>query len=125
MTGSGIGVNIEKIVNFGFVGEPYKIDTDILSIFEDSDVIPVIAPIGVGENGETYNINADTAAGHIAAALIGDIGVLSLKGETDSILLSLISLLRQCSILTVSHFSSCGSKPVIIGFITSKSLLLF
>lgn len=61
--------NIEKIVNFGFVGVPYKIDTEVLSIFEDSDIIPVIAPIGVGENGETYNINADTAAGHIAAAL--------------------------------------------------------
>jgi acetylglutamate kinase len=40
-----------------------------LQEFENSDIIPVIAPIGVGKNGETYNINADTAAGAIAAAL--------------------------------------------------------
>ena len=61
--------NIEKILNLGFVGEPYKIDPEILSLFEDSDIIPVIAPIGSGDNGETFNINADTAAGAIASAL--------------------------------------------------------
>ena len=61
--------NIEKILDLGFVGEPTEIDVEILSIFERSDLIPVIAPIGVGPEGETYNINADTAAGAIAAAL--------------------------------------------------------
>ena len=61
--------NIEKILDLGFVGEPQQINSDILDGFEDSDVIPVIAPIGVGKNGETYNINADTAAGAIAAAV--------------------------------------------------------
>ena len=61
--------NIEKILDLGFVGEPYQVNPQILETFEKSDVIPVIAPIGVGRNGETYNINADTAAGAVAAAL--------------------------------------------------------
>ena len=61
--------NIEKILDLGFVGEPYQVNPQILETFEKSDIIPVIAPIGVGRNGETYNINADTAAGAVAAAL--------------------------------------------------------
>ena len=58
--------NIEKILDLGFVGEPYQVNPQILETFEKSDIIPVIAPIGVGRNGETYNINADTAAGAVA-----------------------------------------------------------
>jgi len=61
--------NIEKILDLGFVGEPEEVDPEILNRLADSDVIPVIAPIGVGARGETYNINADTAAGAIASAL--------------------------------------------------------
>jgi acetylglutamate kinase len=61
--------NIEKILDLGFVGEPIHINPDILTILERSDLIPVVAPIGFGKDGETYNINADTAAGAIAAAL--------------------------------------------------------
>jgi len=61
--------NIEKILDLGFVGEPVKVSPEVLVAFEESDIIPVIAPIGFGENGETYNINADTAAGAIASAL--------------------------------------------------------
>ncbi len=61
--------NIEKILDLGFVGEPAGINPDVIRQFGDSKVIPVIAPIGVGDQGETYNINADTAAGAIAAAI--------------------------------------------------------
>ncbi|SBW12337.1 Acetylglutamate kinase [uncultured Alphaproteobacteria bacterium] len=61
--------NIEKVLDLGFVGEPYAVDPHILNTFINSDIIPVIAPIGVGDNGETYNINADTFAGAIAAAV--------------------------------------------------------
>lgn len=61
--------NIEKILDLGFVGEPAEITTHVLDFFEESDIIPVIAPIGVGPAGETYNINADTVAGAIAAAV--------------------------------------------------------
>ena len=61
--------NIERVLDLGFVGEPEKIDTHLLNVFKQSDVIPVIAPIGFGPKGETFNINADTAAGAIAAAV--------------------------------------------------------
>ncbi|MDX1484688.1 MAG: acetylglutamate kinase [Alphaproteobacteria bacterium] len=61
--------NIEKILDLGFVGEPTRVCPHVLENFEESDIIPVIAPIGVGPKGETYNINADTAAGAIATAV--------------------------------------------------------
>ena len=54
--------NIEKVLDLGFVGEPVTVN-------HQTDMIPVIAPIGIGEKGETYNINADTAAGAIAKAV--------------------------------------------------------
>jgi acetylglutamate kinase len=62
---------IEQIADLGFVGEPTAIDPTLLRalISAPEDYIPVIAPIGVAENGETFNINADTAAGAIAGAL--------------------------------------------------------
>jgi acetylglutamate kinase len=61
--------NIERVLDLGFVGEPAVIDTRVLKAMRAADVIPVIAPVGVGEDGQTYNINADTVAGSIAAAL--------------------------------------------------------
>ena len=61
--------NIEKVLDLGFVGEPESVDPRVIDRLTQSDLIPVIAPIGMGPNGETYNINADTAAGAIAAAL--------------------------------------------------------
>jgi len=60
---------IEKVLDLGFVGEPTRVNPAVIQTIAGSDLIPVIAPIGVGEEGETYNINADTAAGAIAAAL--------------------------------------------------------
>ncbi len=61
--------NIERILDLGFVGEPTGVNAGVLEVFAASDMIPVIAPIGVGANGETYNINADTVAGAIARAM--------------------------------------------------------
>ncbi len=61
--------NIENILDLGFVGEPVRVDPRLLDVFEGSDLIPVIAPIGAGADGETYNINADTVAGAVAAAV--------------------------------------------------------
>ena len=61
--------NIEKVLDLGFVGEPDQINVHVLEVFKKSDMIPVIAPIGLGPMGETFNINADTAAGAIAAAI--------------------------------------------------------
>ena len=61
--------NIEKFLDIGFVGKPEKIDSTIINIVTKNLMIPVIAPVGFGHNGETYNINADTAAGAIASSL--------------------------------------------------------
>lgn len=61
--------NIERILDLGLVGEPSEINPHILDFYERSDITPVIAPIGIGPAGETLNINADTVAGAIAAAV--------------------------------------------------------
>ncbi|MGF1561510.1 MAG: acetylglutamate kinase [Geminicoccaceae bacterium] len=60
---------IEKVLDLGFVGEPVNVNTHVLDVLKGSDIIPVIAPVGFGSDGATYNINADTAAGAVAAAL--------------------------------------------------------
>jgi len=59
----------ERQIDLGFVGEPSEINPQVLHAMERADIVPVIAPIGFGEKGETFNINADTAAGAIAAAV--------------------------------------------------------
>ena len=62
--------NIEKVVDLGFVGEPDKIDTFVLDTVLGRELIPVLAPVAAAaDGGTTYNINADTAAGAIAAAV--------------------------------------------------------
>jgi acetylglutamate kinase len=58
--------------DLGFVGTPDKMDASILRDLFEKGTIPVIAPIGAGHNGETFNVNGDTAAGAIAAALKAD-----------------------------------------------------
>ena len=63
------GSAIEQAVDLGFVGEPARIDRQVLDVLTAADFIPVVAPIGVGADGHTYNINADTCAGAIAAAI--------------------------------------------------------
>jgi len=57
------------VVDLGFVGEPAAVDTHVLDTLSAAGLIPVIAPIALGPGGETYNINADTMAGAVAAAL--------------------------------------------------------
>ena len=58
-----------EILDLGWVGDVQRIDGGLLDLFKQSDIIPVVAPVGVGANGETYNINADAVAGHIAVAM--------------------------------------------------------
>ncbi|MCD6526642.1 MAG: acetylglutamate kinase [Desulfuromonas sp.] len=58
-----------EIIDVGMVGEVLTINPDVLTALEESSFIPVIAPVGVGINGETYNINADLVAGRVAGAL--------------------------------------------------------
>ena len=61
--------NIEKIIDLGYVGFPKKINNTIIETLIKDDFIPIIAPLGIGVDGKTYNINADTAAGAIASSL--------------------------------------------------------
>ena len=61
--------NIEKVIDLGFVGEPDTVNRKVLDILAHSDLVPVIAPVAFGDDGETYNVNADTFAGAIAGAL--------------------------------------------------------
>ena len=61
--------NVEKAIDLGYVGEPEKIDPQVIHALINEKMIPVIAPVGIGTDGLTYNINADTAAGSISAAM--------------------------------------------------------
>jgi acetylglutamate kinase len=63
------GMKAPEIIDIGHVGEVEKIDTEVLKMILDSNFIPVIAPIGVGEDGSSYNINADLVAGKLAEVL--------------------------------------------------------
>ena len=63
------GSNIERMVDLGFVGEPDKVDTTVLTQILGRDLIPVLAPLAASAQGGTYNVNADTFAGAIAGAL--------------------------------------------------------
>jgi len=81
--------NIERILDLGFVGEPVEVDRTLLDLLAKSEMIPVIAPVAPGRDGQTYNINADTFAGAIAGSLaasrllfLTDVpGVLDKNGE--------------------------------------------
>jgi acetylglutamate kinase len=88
--------SVEKI-DIGFVGDVIKVDTTILSTLEQGGFIPVIAPVGVGSAGESYNINADLVAGRVAAALGAEKLILltDVAGvkDLDGNLLSSINLL--------------------------------
>ena len=101
--------HIEQAIDLGFVGDPKTVDPKIVEalIYSDQSYIPVIAPIGVSQAGETYNINADAAAGAVAGALaakrmllLTDVkGVLDKGGE----------LIRQMSVSEAKAAISDGT----------------
>jgi acetylglutamate kinase len=81
-------------VDLGFVGRPVEMHPGILQNFLGSDFIPVVAPIGAGRDGETFNVNGDTAAGAIAAAMKADrllllTDVAGVKGADGAVLTQL------------------------------------
>jgi acetylglutamate kinase len=61
--------NIEKVVDLGFVGEPEHVNRSVLDAVLKAELIPVLAPVAVGAEGQTYNVNADTFAGAISGAM--------------------------------------------------------
>ncbi|MBR2666095.1 acetylglutamate kinase [Methanobrevibacter sp.] len=84
----------EEIVDLGLVGEVDCINTDLLEMFIDNDYIPVISPVGIDEDGNSLNLNADTAAGEVASAIdaekliiLTDVpGVLRDPNDPDSLI---------------------------------------
>ncbi|HEY4705816.1 MAG TPA: acetylglutamate kinase [Thermodesulfobacteriota bacterium] len=99
----------------GYAGDVESIDPGVISILEESDFIPVIAPVGGGEEGMSYNINADTVAGKIAAAL---------KAEKLILLTDVPGVLNKdkklISSLTLSEARSLITKKVAIGGMIPK-----
>ena len=99
----------------GYVGDVESIDPGVIRILEESDFIPVIAPVGGGEEGMSYNINADTVAGKIAAAL---------KAEKLILLTDVPGVLGKnkelISSLTLSEARSLITKKVAIGGMIPK-----
>src|SRR3984957_305278 len=87
--------HIEKIIDLGFVGEPEKVDTTVLTQILGRDLIPVLAPLAISREGITYNINADTFAGAIAGALRAK--RLLLLSDVPGVLDKSKSLIRELS----------------------------
>ncbi|MBI3774531.1 MAG: acetylglutamate kinase [Gammaproteobacteria bacterium] len=84
-----------EIIDIGHVGEVHKIDPKIVELLDSGDFIPVIAPIGVGEDGQTYNINADVVASKLANTLQAE--KLMLLTNTSGVLDKQGQLLRKLS----------------------------
>lgn len=106
--------NIERILDLGFVGEPVEVDRTLLDLLARSEMIPVIAPVAPGRDGNTYNINADVFAGAIAGALkakrllfLTDVpGVLDKSGVLYKEL-----TVKQCEMLIADGTISGGMIP--------------
>jgi acetylglutamate kinase len=105
--------NIDKILNLGYVGEPEFINVEILDFFDNSDIIPVIAPIGVDNQGNTYNINADTVAGAIASTV----------SATKLLMLSDVDGIKLPNGELVSHLTTRVAEQLISDGVISKGML--
>ena len=96
-----------ELIDLGHVGDVTSIDTDVLNMLNQSNFIPVIAPIGVGENGESYNINADLVAGKIAEELNAE--KLILLTNTAGILDKQGKLLTGLSLADIDYLIADGT----------------
>ena len=124
--GAGVGISgkdanlvrarkVKHSKDLGFVGEPEQIDTSVVVALLNEGMIPVIAPVGIDESGNTYNINADTMAGALAAALnatrlllLTDVsGVLDEKGK----LIEEVSLAQARHLLEQDGIIAGGMIP--------------
>ena len=100
----------------GFVGDPNEVNPEVLRHLAEDEIIPVIAPIGAGRNGETFNINGDTAAGAIAAALKAD--RLLLLTDVEGVKNAAGELLTA---LTVTDIRAMTDEGVIAGGMIPKT----
>lgn len=98
---------IEQIVDLGFVGEPESVDRTLIDTLLAAGIVPVIAPVAIGTDGHTYNINADTMAGHIAAAL--GASRLFLLTDVPGVLAKDKSLLTDLSPADIASLTADGT----------------
>ena len=105
-------------VDIGYVGQVASIDTSILDTLLDNDYIPVIAPIGVGEDGESYNINADYVAAEIAGALQAE--KLLLLTDTEGVYKDFADKDTFISTLTVAEARAYIQSGIISGGMIPK-----
>jgi acetylglutamate kinase len=96
-----------EIIDLGHVGEVASIDPAVVNMLDDSDFIPVIAPIGVGEDGQSYNINADLVAGKVAEVLKAE--KLILLTNTSGILDKQGQLLTGLTLKDIDHLIADGT----------------
>lgn len=108
-------INVPELIDLGHVGKVKSIDTSVIDMLIHSDFIPVIAPIGVGVNGESYNINADLVAGKIAEVLQAE--KLILLTNTAGLLDSEGKLLTG---LNIKHVNDLIAEGVIYGGMLPK-----
>ena len=113
------------MADIGFVGDITNVNPKIIQVLEAEGFIPVIAPNGVGEDGQTYNINADTVAGEIAAALRAEKliiltdtrGILRDKNDEGSLIPTLES--SEVEELVQSGIIDTGMLPKVEACITA------
>ena len=108
--------NIEKILDLGFVGEPTNIKISIINDTIANGLIPVIAPLGIDNDGNTYNINADTVAGAIAGAMKANkllllTDVAGILDQNDKLISSLF--IKEAKKIINEKFIVGGMKPKI------------
>ena len=113
MTRNGASADTPEIVELGFVGEVKSIDSSVVNMLITGDFIPVIAPIGVGEDGRSYNINADLVAGKVAEKLQAE--SLMLLTNTPGVLDASGTLLTGLGVAEVEHL--IGSKVIADGML--------
>lgn len=107
-------------VDIGYVGKITKINSKVLELIAKDEYIPVVAPIGVGKDGKSYNINADTVAAEVAAALkaeklmlLTDVEGVKMSKDSDEILPALT--IQQVRELIDSKVINSGMIPKVLG----------
>ena len=100
--------------DLGFVGTPAQVDPRVLRKLFEAEIIPVVAPIGMGQNGETFNVNGDTAAGAVAEALTADrllllTDVAGVKNADGEVLTDLVA--QQVRDMTAAGVIAGGMIP--------------
>lgn len=110
--------------DIGFVGDVIRVNTKLLDMLAGDEYIPVIAPVGVGKDGESYNINADTAAGQIASAmkaeklmLLTDVEGVKMNSDDESIIPALT--IDRVHELIDSGIINKGMIPKVLGCVSA------